>query len=662
MPHRPEWNATQWKEYFKGHHPNFWFKEKLKQEALAKQEKEKLINFLSEIEEKEELNKSKSVSQIDLFERELISFINDTVEEMEDDEAEVTKSKFFKDPLKPQPEEWSNWPPEKWIEWSKSDEYKDLYVSSSNIYQPSGVQQAESIPILDYREKMPVIVTQLSTTAKPQIPSPSYQSRSSISKNVTKGKISPPPETFFPQPTQSPTKDPNYIYQNGYDQNLEQSSKSRSQLSETKSNNFVVNSSQKKSQSSLSSDYVYGKGFESSGLPSSEYSSLSNLEFERFKDRDSGAVNPSMLLLTNKPNILGRNGGLPAAEIPFDPFNQESFEYQPSFQEGLSPQNFESNLGQSQGSVAAQGSIQNPQSRPSASNQRQQQNRFRPPQFQPGRPGQQNSFQSSNFPNERNNPNLPDNSNLSPDVFLPPIDQNNPNFQNIYQNPGPSLNPYFPPNNPNYFPNQYPQPQQASSSTSTSTGGGGSSAAASSSAGFSSSSSTSVSEGGNNNNENKYYECTTGECEDKPEPFRPTDENRNVFFIDESAITTTRRTTTRIPNLLENITIPSKGNSQINLNIPSGVSPPPDLQEAINKGGTINLNCDRTNGCPTLIPNRLRSTTTTTTRPPVIRISISPLFGNINRGNSEEVSSSGTQTTSNGNRNPIRQVINCQKY
>ena len=537
------------------------------------------------------------------------------------------------------------------MEWSKSEEYRDLYTSPTNIYRPSGVEQPESPVVVGYREKMPVILTQWSTPTPTQQPiKPGLLIKENIqkrNKEVIRGKVSPPPETFFPDPTQSPTEDPNYIYNVNYNKTKPTS---RSQLNDIRPQ-FVINA-QRKGPGSISSDYIYNKNFESSGLPSSEYSPLSSLEFERYKDRGTGAINPSLLLLTEKPSYA-KDDGLPAVELAFDVFNQEQ-PLNPSFQEGLSPERFETSFIQSQGSVPAEGDPQDPKTRPPTANNRKQQNRFRPPQFRPGRPGQGQRFQGGN--NQRINPNLPDNSNLSPEVHLPPINQNNPNFQNIYRNPGPQqINPYHPPVNPGLFPNQYPQ--GASSSTSTSTGGGGSSAAASSSAGFSSSSSTSVSDGGNNNNENKYSECTGPQCSDVREeekPFSLNDDNRNVFFSAETTTTTTR-SPLRETNLLENITFPNGGDQQINLNIPQGVSPPPDLQEAIDQGGDINLNCDRTNGCPTLIPPQDRSTTTPsrTTRAPVFRVSISPLFGNIRSGNSEEETSSGVQDT----RNEVREKL-----
>ena len=558
-------------------------------------------------------------------------------------------SNFFEDPLNPQPEEWSDWPPEKWIEWSKSEEYKELYVDPKNIYKPSGLKQPDpdSIPVLDYREKQPVISVQWSTQA-PETTTTRVLVNSA-KKKLIKGQVSPPPETYLPLPTQSPTEDPTYVYANkDYGQTI-----SKSQVKDIQPE-FIINK-KKYSPSSINSDYIYNKGFESSGLPSAEYSQLSNLNFERFKDRDSGAVNPSMLLLTQKPNYLKTGFQGDEYEGP-NQIASSNGNARPSFQEGLSPNYFDLlEDGQQQGSLPAQGSVQDPQTRPSSPNSRDHQNRFRPPQYRPGRPGQgQFPRQQQQTPNS--NPNLPDNSNLSPEVFLPPIDKNNPNFQDIHGSPGGGapFNPYFPPNNPYQFPNQYPPPAPApvSSSSSTTSGGGGSSAAASASAGHASSSSTSVSSGGTNTNDNKYYECTAAQCPDREEqkPLQITDENRNVFIADPTT-TTTVRTTTREPNLLENITFANRG-QQVNLNIPPGVAPPLDLQEAIDRGGTVNVNCDRTTGCSTLIPPEDRSTTTsTTTSAPAFRISISPLFGNINRGNNEEVSSSGSDTTAG---NPIR--------
>lgn len=144
--------------------------------------------------------------------------------------------------------------------------------------------------------------------------------------------------------------------------------------------------------------------------------------------------------------------------------------------------------------------------------------------------------------------------------------------------------------------------------------------------GSSSSSSTSTSSGGTNDNRNVYYECTGPDCASvrpaSSTTAAPFSQNRNQLVT----ITTPSST-----NPLQNITIPRGSNP--NLNIPIGLEPPPDLQEALNLGGNVNLNCDFENGCPTLLPPRLRSSTTTSTTspPPVFQISISPFLGGFNR-------------------------------
>ena len=617
-------------------------------------EREKLLDYLSQTED----NRRSPVTSIQDKDGDKEEFqdIVDAVSKvmMEHDKEGVEErtaqsdedSPFFADPHNPEPSEWSSWPPEKWLEWSESEEYRELYSNPLNSYRPPQVSQPDRVPILDYREKFPVIVSKLSN-ARPSSSPPSplraegNQSPPSRSSTVHRGKVSAPPETFFPAATASPTRNPDYIYREDYREKSSPylNNNLKSVLSDVKPE-FIINEPRAR-PSSLTSDYLYNQGFESSGLPASENQRLSALPFERFKDRESGAVMPDLLLLSSQP----LTEGLPAAEIDFDPFQGRPGQPQPkpapSFQEGVSPLTFSDDLQSLQGSQPAQGSVQQPQARPGQGSVVEQQNRFRPPQYRPLRPGQRPANRNRVRPPQRNNPNLPDNSDLSPEVFLPPLAQNNPNFQTIFNNPDqadlPSINPYFPLNVPNYFPNQYQPPQQpqgASSSTSTSTGGGGGSAAASSSAGHSSSSSTSVTAGGNNNNDNKYYECTGDNCQEVRQPALPAtnpEENRNVFFQEEIS-------STAAPNFLENITFPRGGNNQVNLNIPTGVSPPPDLQKAINRGGTLNLNCDRVRGCPTMIPPDQRSTTSTTTPGPAIRISISPLFGNINRGNNEESS------------------------
>ena len=625
-------------------------------------EKEKLLDYLSKTEDNggSPVTSAPNKTSIQDDDR-AVQDLQDVVDAvskvvMEQDRESVEErsgqaSQFFADPRNPQPSEWSDWPAEKWLEWAESEEYRELYTDPANNYRPPQVSQPARVPILDYREKFPVILTKLSTTRPSPTPraaqKQNMQSRPTGSPTVHRGKVSAPPETFFPEATASPTRNPDYIYREDYREKSSPylNNNLKSVLQDIKPE-FIINEPRTR-PSSLTSDYLYNKGFESSGLPASENQQLSALPFERFKERETGAVMPDLILLSSQP--LTETEGLPAAEVGFDPFQGRPGQPQPqpapSFQEGVSPLTFSEDLQSQQGSQPVQGSVQQPQSRPGQGGEVEQQNRFRPPQYRPLRPGQRPPGRDRVRPPQRNNPNLPDNSGLSPEVFLPPPAENNPNFQTIFNNPDqadlPSINPYFPPNRPNYFPNQYQpqQPQGASSSTSTSTGGGGGSAAASSSAGQSSSSSTSVTAGGNNNNDNKYYECTGDGCEEVRQPALPPsdqEENRNVFFQQEIS-------STAAPNYLENITFPRGGNNQVNLNIPTGVSPPPDLQEALDRGGTINLNCDRVRGCPTILPPDQRSTTPSTTTPgPAIRISISPLFGNINRGNNEE-SSAGAE-------------------
>ena len=196
-------------------------------EKIAMQEKEKLLKFLSQQDAEDNYND-----------------VNTT-------ETEQLASKFFMDPLRPQPEEWLNWPPERWVEWAQSQEYRDLYTSSKNIYRPSGVEQPDSPPVLGYREKMPVILTQWSTPAPPSS-TPGLLIKEEIrerNKEVIRGKVSPPPETFFPDPTQSPTEDPNYIYQVNYNKTK---TRTRSHLNDIQ-RQFVINE-QRKELESRSSD------------------------------------------------------------------------------------------------------------------------------------------------------------------------------------------------------------------------------------------------------------------------------------------------------------------------------------------------------------------------------------------------------------------------
>ena len=178
MPNRPDWNASDWKEYFQENHPNFWFKEQLKKETLARNEKEKLIEFLERLS------------------------VNAEQSEVEKQNIKTKSSLFFKDPLKPKPEEWIDWTPEKWLQWADSDEYKRLYASSKNIYRPSGVQQPdpESVPILEYKDKMPVFFSKWSTPKtkiKSTTMTPEAQKRTANNEIISVGVNKQPEQTFL---------------------------------------------------------------------------------------------------------------------------------------------------------------------------------------------------------------------------------------------------------------------------------------------------------------------------------------------------------------------------------------------------------------------------------------------------------------------------------
>ena len=670
-------------EYFADNHPNIWFREQQEKNKALNREKNRNNTSEAQPDDKSslDLDKEESKTFSIVVEKEendsSDSGITWTIDTSEDQESFINglrlelekhnrteedtankppqfSSKFFEDPLNPKPEEWLDWPPEKWIEWSESEEYHRLYVDPRNNYQWNGVKQPEKVPVLDYREKQPVLITQLSTT-QPKVKTKPTKVETEAPV-VTKGERRPPPETNFPEATVSPTRNPNYVYKEGFVQRSpHQVVQGKSAVRDIQPLHIpVVKEKRNRDRGVITSDYVYNGGVESSQLPSSENAPLSNLPFERYKDRDSGAINPSLLLLTKKP-FEYKKDVLPAAE-GYNPLIQYPGQFQPpaqeSFQEGTSPFEFSDDRDRVQGSLPAEGNLQAPISQPGRP-ARPAGIFQRPPLFRPERPGQQGARRpdyQTEFENPASNqPNLPEPP-ASPDIFLPPIDPNNPNFQSVYPNPNPGIpqNPYYPPNYPYQFPNQYPPQQQqggSSASTSTSTNGGSSGASAAASGGTSSSSSTSVSNGGNSNNDNKYYECTGPNCDRvqiPAQPVRDREEDRNVFFQDPTTTSSTRPTSTVAPNLLENITLPT-GNQAINLNIPPGVAPPTDLQEAIERGGNINVNCDSVNGCTTILPPEVRSTapTATTTRRP-FRVSIGPLFGNRRRPPTE--SSIGTDS------------------
>ena len=339
LPHRPHWNKTNWVEYFASNHPNIWFREQLEKnktwsesnnsssepgptdETQLDLDEEESKTF-SIVVEKEENDSSDSGISWTLDKKEnRESFINGLKLELESqnktDKDTLTAppkltSKFFEDPFNPKPEEWIDWPPEKWIEWSESEEYKELYLNPRNKYQWNGVKQPDKVPVLDYREKQPVLITQwstplpaLNTTTKPTV-----ETKPPV---VTKGERRPPPETNFPLATVSPTRDPNYVYRDGFVQRSpHQVIQGKSAVKDIQPE-FIPAEKRNRDSSIITSDYIFNGGVESSQLPSSESVPLSNLPFERYKDRDTGAINPSMLLLTEKP-FEYKKDVLPAAE------------------------------------------------------------------------------------------------------------------------------------------------------------------------------------------------------------------------------------------------------------------------------------------------------------------------------------------------------------
>ena len=139
LPNRPNWNKTDWVEYFADNHPNIWFREQQeKKKTLNKdnsseaqpdhldKEERKTFNIIVEKEENDSSD-SGITWTIDTSEDQE-SFINGLKLELEKhnktekDTASMSpklSSKFFEDPLNPKPEEWLDWPPEKWIEWSE---------------------------------------------------------------------------------------------------------------------------------------------------------------------------------------------------------------------------------------------------------------------------------------------------------------------------------------------------------------------------------------------------------------------------------------------------------------------------------------------------------------------------------------------------------------
>jgi hypothetical protein len=261
---------------------------------------------------------------------------------------------------------------------------------------------------------------------------------------------------------------------------------------------------------SRNSGYIRRDPSSTGPLPSSERYRPPSLPFSRYKERTSGAVDPAMLLLTEKPFDYIRNNALDASFDNYQPIGP--LPNQISFQEGAAALDDEE-TGYNQGSLPAEGSVDAPKTRPERPRPLAAgPNRYRAPVYRPRRPGataasDQNS-QTESGQSEGNNWARPSPL-LSDEVVLPPVDPNNPNFAPVVRNSNPNsvgrqptreqqprpaqypYDPYFPPNYPGAFPNQYPggyaPPYQyqapaapASSSSSTSTNGNGAAASASS--------------------------------------------------------------------------------------------------------------------------------------------------------------------------------------
>ena len=150
-------------------------------------EKEKLLDYLSQMEDNGGSQVTSAANKTSIQDddrdaqdlQDIVEAVSKVV--MEQDKASVEErsaqvsqsgsqdSQFFADPHNPEPSEWSDWPPEKWLEWAESEEYRELYSDPANSYRPPQVSQPERVPIFDYREKFPVILTKLST-ARPSAP------------------------------------------------------------------------------------------------------------------------------------------------------------------------------------------------------------------------------------------------------------------------------------------------------------------------------------------------------------------------------------------------------------------------------------------------------------------------------------------------------------
>ena len=149
--------------------------------------------------------------------------------------------------------------------------------------------------MLDYREKQPILITPWSTP-QPNVKTATQPTKvETAAPVVTKGERRPPPETNLPLATVSPTRDPNYVYREGFVQRSpHQVVQGKSAIKDIQPLHIpVLTEKRNRDRGVITSDYVYNGGVESSQLPSSENAPLSNLPFERYKDRETGAINPS---------------------------------------------------------------------------------------------------------------------------------------------------------------------------------------------------------------------------------------------------------------------------------------------------------------------------------------------------------------------------------
>ena len=169
LPDKPDWNSSQWLHYFKHNHPNFWFKEQAAIKAKAEREKAKLIAFLSKNSRRTEpedifvlpkeifeetLVQIESIKSIKSDEiSEIVENVSSIVQEQRESQVEdetAQKSQFFSDPLRPRPEEWEDWEPERWLAWAASPEYTALYLDPTAVVRPEQPDPA-TLPILPVR-------------------------------------------------------------------------------------------------------------------------------------------------------------------------------------------------------------------------------------------------------------------------------------------------------------------------------------------------------------------------------------------------------------------------------------------------------------------------------------------------------------------------------